>query len=357
MEHRNEGRGTDMKKPLPAPVVDASALLGLPYEAVKWELLKTAIELHLFDRTATPATAGEIAAALSMHPGNTEYVLDALVALGCLIKADGQYRNTSQAEALFTSGKETSLGESMLYMAGWNDPLLHGGLKRLLQNGPPPMGDMADPALWEQSARASIAYTRAGRAQGLARLVAELPEFPSFTKILDMGAGPGVIGIAVAVAHPSLQCVLLDQPPVAKVAEEVVAEYGMESRVTVRGGDYMSDDIGTGYEFIMANFTLNLYRDRLGEVMRKVLGALTPGGVFMVTSDGMSADRTAPAASVISWLSTKVTGHDLSFLSGQVARAMLDAGFVSTEVRTLTDVDVEAFGPVEMTIGRKAAAS
>jgi hypothetical protein len=87
--------------------------------------------------------------------------------------------------------------------------------------------------------------------------------------------------------------------------------------------------------------------------MRKVLDALTPGGVFMVTSDGMSADGASPAASVISWLSTKVTGHDMSFLTGQVARAMLDAGFVSTEMRTLTDLDAPAFGPVEMTIGRK----
>jgi hypothetical protein len=346
-----------MKKRLPEPTFDSADLLGLPYEAVKWELLKTAIEMNLFDRTSTPATAGEIAAALSLHPGNTEYVLNALVALGCLSKADGLYKNTSQAETLLTSGKDTSLGAAMLYMAGWNEPLMNGGLKKLLQDGPPPMQDLADPSIWEHGARSGIALTRAGRAQGLARLVAALPEFPSFTKILDMGAGPGLIGIAVTAAHPSLHCVVFDQPPVAKVAEEVVAEYGMEARVTVKGGDYMNDDFGMGYAFVMANFTLNFYRNRLGDIMRKVLGALTPGGVFMVTSDGMSVDGTAPAASVISWLSTKVTGHDVSFLTGQVARAMLDAGFVSTEMRTLTDLDAPAFGPVEMTIGRKGALS
>ncbi|AKJ64829.1 class I SAM-dependent methyltransferase [Kiritimatiella glycovorans] len=344
-----------MKKSLPSTTCDSSALLDLPYEAVKWELLKTAIELNLFDRTVEPATADEIAGALALHPANTEYVLNALVALGCLTKANGRFQNTPRAEALLASGKKTSLGAAMLYMAGWNEPLLNGGLKKLLQDGPPPREDLADPAIWEQGARAGIALTRAGRAQRLARLVAALPEFPSFTKILDMGAGPGLIGIAVTAAHPSLQCVVFDQPPVAKVAEEVVAEYGMGDRVTVEGGDYMTDDFGTGYEFVMANFTLNFYRDRLGDIMRKVLDALTPGGVFMVTSDGMSVDGTAPAASVISWLSTKVTGHDMSFLTGQVARAMLDAGFVSTEMRTLTDLDAPAFGPVEMTIGRKGS--
>jgi hypothetical protein len=344
-----------MNKPLPEPSFGSADLFGLPYEAVKWELLKTAIELNLFDRTIEPATAAEIAEATSLHPGNTEYVLNALVALGCLTKEDGQYKNTPRAEALLTSGKDTSLGAAMLYMAGWNEPLLNGGLKRLLQDGPPPREDLADPAIWEQGARASIGFTRAGRAQGLARLVAALPEFPSFTTILDMGAGPGVIGLAVTAAHSSLQCVIFDQPPVAKVAEEVVAEYGMEDRITVRSGDYMTNDIGTGYDLVMANYTLNFYRDRLGDIMIKVLDALTPGGVFLVTSDGVNADGTGPLGTIISWLSTKLMGNDMSIYTGQVAHAMLEAGFGSTETRTLADLDLEAHGPMEVTIGRKGS--
>ena len=45
------------------------------------------------------------------------------------------------------------------------------------------------------------------------------------------------------------------------------------------------------YDFIMANFTLNFYRDRLDEIMRKVYKALKPDGIFMVTSDGLSKDK------------------------------------------------------------------
>lgn len=342
-----------MRKPLPASTIDSAELFGLPYDAVKWELLKTAIELNLFDQTTKPATAAEIASALSLHPGNTEYALNALVALGCLNKTANKYKNTPQTETFLTSGQDTSLGASLLFMASWNEPLLNGGLKQLILNGPPPKQEIADPAIWEQGARVNINHARCGRAQIIARHVAELPEFPAFKSILDIGAGPGVFGIAVAAAHPTLKCIVFDQAPVVKVAKEVVAEYGMEDRVSARGGDYMNDDFGSGYDFIMANYTLNFYRDRLNEIMRKVLEALNPGGVFMVTSDGMSADCTAPAGTVISWLSTKLTGNDMSFKTGQIARAMLDAEFVSTEMRTLTDIDLEAHGPVEMTIGRK----
>lgn len=342
-----------MRKELPRPKIDSGKLFLLPYEALKWELLKTAIELDLFDRTSVPATAATVSEAISLHPGNTEYMLNALVALGCLEKDNGQYRNTAQAEQFLISGKDTSLGVALLFMSNWTRPVLNGGLKEMVKNGPPPKEDMANPEIWEKGARVSVNHSRCGRAQLIARHVAALPEFPTFTKILDLGAGPGIIGIAVTAAHPSLKCVVFDQPAVVKVATEVIAEYGVENRVAVEGGDYMRDDFGTDYEFAMANFTLNFYRDRLGEIMRKVLNSLKPGGVFMVTSDGLNHDKTSPAASVLSWLPIMLQGHDMSFETGQIARAMLEAGFVSTEQKTINDIELEAHGPVEMTIGRK----
>lgn len=343
-----------MRKELPKVAFDSGNLFNLMYEALKWELLKAAIKLNLFDHCKKATTAAEVAKTLSLHPGNAEHMLNALVALGCLTKTNNAYQNTPQTETFLTSGKETSLGPALLFMEKWTLPLLNGGLLELVKNGPPPPKNMATPELWEQAARASVNHVRCGRAQLIAKHVSELPEFASFSRILDMGSGPGVIGIAVAAAHPSLECTLMDRPPVCKVINETISEYGMEDRVSARPGDYMTDDVGMKFDFIMANFTLNFYRDRLDEIMRKVHGSLNPGGVFMVTSDGMRRDGTGPAASVISWLPTTLQGNDMSLGTGRIACAMLDAGFVSTELRTLTDIELEAHGPVEMTIGRKA---
>ncbi|PID80897.1 methyltransferase [bacterium DOLJORAL78_65_58] len=342
-----------MRKSLPPMDTSYEVFFKMPYEALKWELLKTALEWKLFDRTSAGTSAAALSDALGLHPGNTTYLLNALVALGLLTKKDGVYTNTARAERFLTTGKDTSLGEALLFMAGWTTPLLNGGVQKLVENGPPPQDDLTDPAIWVQGARVSLSHSRCARAQYVARLVAELPEFPSFTRILDLGSGPGIIGIAVTAAHPSLKCVVFDQPPVCTVAREAVVEYGMEERVAVQEGDYMSDDFGSGYDFVMANYTLNFYRDRLADIMTKVLQALRPGGVFMVTSDGLNRDRTAPAGSIISWLPIQLQGNDMSFESGQIARAMREAGFVSTEMRVLTDVEVEAHGSVEMTLGRK----
>lgn len=342
-----------MKKELPKPEFDTGTLFQLPQEALKWELLKTAIELDLFDQTKVERTSAEIADELSLHPANTEYALNALAGLGYLSKTDNRFRNTPQTELYLTSGRDTSIGRFLLLMEEWTLPVLNGGMKGLIKNGPPKKPDIVDPQIWERSARLSINHSRCGRAQIIARHVSGLPEFSSFTNILDLGAGPGIIGIAVTAAHPSAECVIFDQPVVTRVADEVVREYGMENRVTVKSGDYMRDDFGSGFELIMANFTLNFYRDRLDQIMTKVHDALRPGGVFMVTSDAQDQDGTKPADTVIGWLPTVLQGNDISFKTGQIARAMLEAGFASTEQKTLTDNELEAHGPMEMIIGRK----
>ncbi len=345
-----------MKKALPELDSAVSRVFGLSFEAVKWELLKAAIELGVFDHLVEPATSAELAARLSTHPGNTKFMLNALVALGCLSKQDGQFQNAPLADAYLVGGKDTFLGDFLLFADGWNQPLMGGGLKELVKNGPPPPRSVQDETLWETGARAGLNFNRCGRAQRVAEYVAALPEFASFRRMLDMGAGSGVIGIAVAAAHPSLECVLLDQRAVCRVADEVIAEYGMEARVSTLPGNYMTDPIGAGYDFIMANYTLNFYKDRLDQVFNKVYEALEPGGVFIVCSDGLSREKTAPAASVISWLSTSLMGADMSFERGVIADAMLRAGFVSAQSQMFDDFDLAAHGPVDVIVGRKNGA-
>ncbi len=342
-----------MIKDLPTPVDTSEEYFQLLYTTIKWETLKTAIRLAIFDHCVHPVTADALADTLDLHPGNTEHLLNALVAIGCINKKKNHYQNTPKTNTFLTTGKDTSLGTSLLFMESWSLPIMSGGLFDRIKDGPPPPKDISSPDLWEYCARAGLNYTRSGRAQLIAQYVSELPEFDSFSSILDMGSGPGIIGIAVTAAHPSLECVLMDQEPVCTVAKEVVSEYGAEERINIRPGDYMSDDFGSGYDLIMANFTLNFYRDRLDALMPRVHEALNPGGIFLVTSDGMSQDGTSPAESVISWLPSMVQGNDISLKTGQVARAMLNAGFASTEMRTLIDSEMKAHGPVELTLGRK----
>lgn len=342
-----------MKKPLPNLNIEPNNFFALHHDAVKWELLKTSIKLSIFDHLSEPKTAKEIATVLSTHPMNTEHILNALVAIGCLSKKEGYFRNTPAAESFLTSDKDTSIGNALLFIDQWNTPVLDGGMLNLVKNGPSPTEDPADESVWEYGARVTVSYARTGRAQLIANHVSSLPEFSSFTKILDLGAGPGIIGIAVAAAHPSLKCYLLDQTAVMKVANEVIDEYGMEDRVETLCGDYMNDPLGDGYDLIMANFTLNFYKDKLDKIIAKVYQSLKPGGIFMVTSDGLTNEKTSPPNAVVGSLATALQGMDMSFEQGVIAEAMLRAGFVSVRSKTLDRMLVEAHGPIDMDIAKK----
>lgn len=342
-----------MKKELPNLDLSSCEFFSLPVEAIKWELLKTAIKLKIFDFLKEPATSESVADNFSYHHANTRFLLNALVALGFLSKKDSHFQNTNTTNTFLVSGKDTSIGEAMLFSSKWNSALLNGGLEKLLKEGPPPPTSIEREEIWEKGARASLNYSRCSRAQHIAEYVASLPEFPEFKRLLDMGAGPGIMGIAITAAHPTAKCVVFDQPAVCNVADDVIAEYGMEDRVSTERGDYMKDPIGTGYEFIMANYTLNLYKDHLDKIMTKVYQALHPGGIFMVSSDGLNKDKTAPAKMVLSWLSTSMQGMDMSFVRGEIPDAMLRAGFVSTQSQMVDDIKLEAHGPIDIIVGRK----
>lgn len=342
-----------MGKKLPNPDTRIGSLVAALYGTEKWEVLKTALKLGVFDTLSESRTAEEVASILCTHVRNTEYLLNALVSLGYLTKREGCYQNTPLAESLLTSDKETSVGPSLLYLEKWIRSVLNDGMLDLVRNGPPPPEPLDNEYIWKAGVQAMLNQDRCGRAQRIALFVTSLPEFSSFKRMLDIGAGSGIMSIAIAIAHPSLRCFLLDRPAVCSIAEKVVAEYNLNYRIQAIRGDYMKDPIGTDYDFIMANYTLNFYRERLDEIVSKAYQALKPGGIFLVTSDALNRDKTAPTSTVMSWLAIWLQGMDMSFGQGVVSVAMREAGFESTESQILEGGKLDPYIPVEMIVGRK----
>ena len=346
-----------MKTQLPSPDMSTAHIFGLSEELVKWQMMKTALELNVFDYLSNPSTSEEISNKLKTDQNNTETLLNGLTALGCLNKISGKFHNTPSTEACWKSTGETSLAKSFLFYSHWVEPMMNGGMTELVKNGAPKKKnctDITNDELWRQAAYASLNHTRCWRAKAMAKIASSLPEFNNFKRILDLGAGPGIIGIAVALEKSDLECVLFDQSKVCDVAEEVITEYSLGSRVSVMRGSYHKDPIGSGYDFIMANFTLNFFKNNLEPILKKVHNALNPGGIFMVTSDGMEENGVAPVETVISWLPTTMQGMNMSIKKGEIANKLLNVGFTSTARHTIENAPFESHGPIEVTIGRKA---
>ncbi len=342
-----------MKKNLPSPNDGYVSFYRLSYDALRWELLRTAMKMNIFDHLTTPRTSQEMAKKIGLHEKNTEHFLNALTALGCLSKNQDRFQNSALGETFFTSGKDTFLSPSLLFMSSWNEPLFHGGLEKLLREGPQTIRDVTEPKQWAKGAEASLNYSRCGRAQKIAETLASLPEFPSFTKILDLGSGPGIMGIAVTARHPSMQCVLFDRPGICEVARQVIQEYGMEDRVTTLEGDFTTDSLEGPYDCIMANFSLGMEREKLQDIMNRLHQALVPGGILAITTTELAADKTSPVSAVLSWTGIFLQGMDMVAEEGALQEHALRAGFSSVQSRLLESMENEIHGPVTFIEARK----
>ena len=268
-----------MKK-LPEMNVSFEELYKMLLGPIKSKLLLTGIELEVFNQLSEPRSAEAVAEAISSHPANTRLFLDGLAASDLVLKKEGLYQNTPSTQTFLVKDSPTFLGKFLTWMA----QMCYAGLdnlSKMVKEGPlppPPEADMSSEEMWAQQATLMADNQRAGWAQQGTDIVSQLPEFPSFKTMLDLGDGPGLHGIAIVAAHPSMEGVIFDKPAVVKVAKTFIKEYGLEKRIEVMGGDYSRDSIGEGYDLIWAKATITINSaDDLDSLMKKIYDALNSG--------------------------------------------------------------------------------
>jgi predicted O-methyltransferase YrrM len=98
--------------------------------------------------------------------------------------------------------------------------------------------DFASDALWAEATRASAGWVAGGMGAKMAGIVANLPEFAGFRRMLDLGGGHGMFALYFVNAHPTMKGVVFDQPAVVSVAKEFIRDYGMQDRVSGRGAGF-----------------------------------------------------------------------------------------------------------------------
>lgn len=339
-------------KNLPKIDIDCSELYANLYTPIQSKLLLAGIEIKVFNELSAPSPAETIARSIGAHPGNTELFLDALAACDFLEKKNNLYWNAPVAQAFLVEGSPTYLGALLASSSQMMQSRLDD-VPALVRKGPLPPSkdaDMGSENVWTQLAGLIANYERAGVAQQVVEVISALPEFPFFGKMLDLGGGPGIYGIAIVSAHHNMKGVIFDQPAVVKVAKNFIKEYRLEDRMDVLGGDYFHDSIGDGYDLIFACATLNFYKDDMDSLMLKIYSVLNSGGVLVSFQDGLTHERTKPREMVLHLISSALTGQDMRFDQGFIADSMLRAGFQSVRSRTM---DTPA-GPMDLDIGRKA---
>jgi hypothetical protein len=183
------------------------------------QLLYVAAELGIADAlVAGPATANEVAATVGARPDPLLRVLRGLAADGVLDElSDGRFGLSSTGALLVTdvpgSMRGAVLARGRLYYTAAGELLpavRDGGTPFELVHGRPFFAHLAGRPDEAAAFRASMAV----RSRREAGAVVEAYDFGGFSRLVDVGGGPGVLLRAVLDAHPTLDGLLFDRPEV-----------------------------------------------------------------------------------------------------------------------------------------------
>lgn len=309
-------------------------LTALPYLPAYKRLIEGGIELDFFSQLEKPISGAELARSMGWHEANTLYLLQGLHSIGFISREGERFRNTADASRYLVKGKAEYMGSVLLFF-GSNQGMALDGLAQQVKNGPQPMAQ-TEQSLDFAAYGAMMREAQSGiRQQELLDIVRSLPENGNIKRVLDLGCGAGLLGIAIVNDGPVRSGVLFDQPPMQPLVEETVAMYGMQDKLSVIAGDFTKDDFGSGYDLILCS-SIMLFAILGGPAFfGKLRDALNPGGVALCLNEGLEPDRSAPWDMVLGYMTYNLQGMPMGVLKGQVEQAAKAGGFTSVENRTL----------------------
>jgi hypothetical protein len=118
--------------------------------------------------------------------------------------------------------------------------------------------------------------------------------------VLDIGAGSGVWGIALAKQSPQVRIRAVDWPRVLEVTQRVAAQHGVADRLTVAPGEFFEADFGAGHQVATVGHILHSEgRDRSRRLLKKTWSALAPGGTIAIQEFVPNDERTGPLHTLI----------------------------------------------------------
>ena len=114
-------------------------------------------------------------------------------------------------------------------------------------------------------------------------------------RVLDLAAGSGVWGIAIAQGSKEVRVTAVDWPEVIPITRKTVAGFGLADRFSFIAGDLLEADFGTDHTVATLGHILHSEgMERSRALIAKTFHALAPGGTIAIAEFLVNADRTGP---------------------------------------------------------------
>ena len=276
-------------------------------------------------------------------------IMDALVGLE-LLKKDRQsrYSLTAESEAFLVSEKPGTL-------AGFFGSILPVMISRWLRltdtvrDGRPPVAvnqETEGTEFFSQLVETIIPMSYPA-AQKLADHL-KVAKTKEHVRVIDVAAGSGIWGIAVAQRSPHVRVTAVDWAGMIPTTKRITEKFGARHRFEFIEGDLSEANFGSGYDLATLGHILHSEGEQRGrQLLKKISRALKSGGTIAIAEWLVNDDRTKPLPSLmfsVQMLVNTEKGDTFSF--NEIKKWLEDAGF--KKVRKL-----EAPGPSPLILATK----
>jgi SAM-dependent methyltransferase len=314
-------------EPSPTP----ERLMQLVWSFASPLILATALEYRVFDRLdPSPQTVGELAAQTGASVRGLSAILNALVGFGLLRRVGPRYALTPESAAFLVSSKPTYHGDFFRHISQLLPRWMQ--LPEVVRSGRPfaTVNDEDQGAEFFAGFVESLFPLSYGAAHKLGEHLG-VPQATSPVSVLDIGAGSGVWGIALALQSPLVQIRAVDWARVLEVTKALARRHGVGDRLTTSAGDLLEADFGTGHHVATIGHILHSEGcDRSRQLLRRTFAALAPGGTVAISEFLPDDNRCGPPMPLIFAVNMLVnTENGGTFTFTELSNWLREAGFVN----------------------------
>jgi len=293
--------------------------------------LKAAIDLDLFRAVGEgPGDVASIAHHCSASERGIRILCDFLTIHGILVKEEGRYRHSPTSAAFLDPRSPSSMASIAQFLGNpaLREPYDH--LAEIVRTGrtvlPGDGSTEPENPMWVQFAESMVPMV-APMAGPLAEVVLE--GHTGEMRVLDIAAGHGLFGIAIAKQNPQAHVSALDWAPVLEVARKNAHAAGVQERYSTLPGSAFEVEFGGPYDAVLlTNFLHHFDPATCVQLLKKVHASTRPGGRVATLEFVPNEDRVSPpvaAAFSMTMLASTVAGD--AYPLSELEAMYREAGF------------------------------
>jgi hypothetical protein len=316
---------------------------GLFFETInayqRTEALRAAIEIDLFSALAAGSKAAEeIGQACKASSRGVRILADYLTIIGFLKKTDERYELTADSAVFLDRKSPAYLGGTLQFLLTPSLVDCFSQLTAAVRKGGTAVSDDGtvshDNPIWVDFAR-GMAPLMHLPAQLLVGLIGGDRAEP--LRVLDVAAGHGMFGIAVAQQFPKSQVTALDWQNVLAVAAENAAKAGVKDRHHLKPGSAFDTDWGGPYDVVLlTNFFHHFDLPTCEQIAQRAYASLAPGGRAITLEFIPDQDRISPpGAATFALTMLASTGHGDAYTFPEYQALFRKVGFTRNEFHPL----------------------